>query len=169
MSKLYIFCGLPFSGKTTITKRLADLLSWKRIDLDEVKFDLFGINVKDADIDQEGWDKIYQEMYQRIDRALDMGETVIQDAGNFTKSERDIVRGIGEKHAAEAITVFVDTSVNEARKRLTQNRNSKERFNVSDEDFESTVKEMEPPGESEKHLIYKETDSIESWIAENFK
>lgn len=169
MSKLYIFCGLPFSGKTTISKRLVETFHWRRIDLDEVKFDLFGDGIKDEDIDQSGWDKVYQEMYLRIDGALKAGEDVIQDTGNFTKSERDVVREIGEKQGIGVITVFIDVPADVARKRLQENRESKKRFNVSDKAFEESVKEMEPPSNGEKHITYTQSDSLDSWIEENFK
>ena len=169
MSKLYIFCGIPFSGKTTITKLLENKFHWKRIDLDEVKFELFGDNVRDEDIDQPGWDKIYQEMYKRIDNSLSARENVIHDTGNFTKSERDVIRAIGERQGVEVITVFIDTPVEVARKRLQENRESKERFDITDESFEGCVNEMEPPTESEEHISYTQRDSLDSWIEENFK
>ncbi|MBP9700400.1 GNAT family N-acetyltransferase [Candidatus Woesebacteria bacterium] len=169
MSRLFIFCGLPFSGKTTITKKLVEMFHWRRIDLDEIKFELLGNDITDEDIDQSGWDNIYQEMYQRIDNALKTGETVLNDTGNFTKSERDCVRAIGEKRGVDVVTVYVDVPAKVARKRLQENRISKLRFDVSDEAFEGTVQEMESPTESEKHITYKQNDSMDSWIAENFR
>lgn len=145
------------------------MFQWKRIDLDEVKFDLFGDDIEDENIDQRGWDKIYQEMYQRIDNALKTGENVVHDTGNFTRTERDIVREIGEKQGIEAMTVFIDVPAEVARKRLQENRQRKTRFDVSDEAFEETIKEMVPPTESEKHITYTQNDLLDSWIAENFK
>jgi predicted kinase len=107
-NKLYIFCGIPFSGKTTLAKELEKTLGYKRIDLDEVKFSFFGNEIRDANINQEGWDKIYQEMYKQIEESLKNGETVIHDTGNFTKHERELVKEIADKLGIEAITVFLD-------------------------------------------------------------
>jgi predicted kinase len=101
MVKLYILCGIPFSGKTTLANELVKRLSFTRIDLDEVKFDLFGKDITDEEIDQSGWDKIYQEMYKKIEEALQNGKTVIHDTGNFTKYERSLISDIAKKVGVE--------------------------------------------------------------------
>jgi predicted kinase len=168
-NKLYILCGIPFSGKTTLSKELEKTLGFKRVDLDEVKFELFGSDVKDSGINQEGWDKIYQEMYKLIEESLVKGQTVLHDTGNFTKHERDLVKNIASKLGIEAITIFVNTPVAVARERLLQNRRINHRFDVTDEDFESTVNEMEQPAESEKHIVYEFETPVDRWIDNNFK
>lgn len=169
MNKLYIFCGIPFSGKTTIAKQIADQLGYKRIDLDDVKFELFGQDVKDSEINQESWDKVYQEMYRRIEVYLSKGETVLHDTGNFTKHERDLVKKIADKLGIDTVTVFINTSEATAKERLLQNRQSNNRFDVSDEDFESTVDEMEPPTEAEKHIVYSSGEPLDQWIDKHFR
>jgi hypothetical protein len=49
-----------------------------------------------------------------------------------------------------------------------KNRQTKERFDVSDEGFESTVKEMEPPLADEESITYKYPTDIDRWIQNNF-
>ncbi len=109
MGKLYIFCGIPFAGKTMLASKTAQLLGYTRIDLDEIKFQIIGRDVKDEAIDQKGWDRIYQEMYRQIQEALKQGKTVVHDAGNFTAYERGLVRKIADDLGIESTTVFVDT------------------------------------------------------------
>jgi len=159
MNKLILLCGIPFSGKTTLARQLCDTYGYVRIDLDEIKFELYGPEVKDKDIDQEGWDKVYREMYTRIETALKSGVTVVHDTGNFTKHERGIVRNIADRQKLKTITVFVDTPVETARERMLQNRHSRKRFDVSDTDFNAAVAELEPPidGEDEGSLISLES------------
>jgi len=164
---LIILCGIPFSGKSKLAQELVSRLEFERVDLDEVKFELFGTDIQDVQIRQEGWDRVYQEMYRQIEAHLKDGKTVISDTGNFTKHERDLVRAIGKKQGVAVITVFVDTPIEIAQNRLLENRKTKLRFDVADEDFASTVAEMEPPTESERHLLYKHTDLIEQWLAQN--
>jgi len=168
VNKLYLFCGIPFAGKTTLAKKVANRFGYTRIDLDEVKFELLGNDVNDETIDQSSWDRIYQEMYHRIDNALKRGETVIHDTGNFTIYERELVRKIGQKTGIEAITVFVDTPIEVAHQRLLENRQSNSRFDISDKSFESAVAEMEPPALDEKQIIFTDNSSVEKWIANNF-
>jgi predicted kinase len=108
-TKLYIFCGIPFSGKSTLTKTLAKQKGYTRIDLDEVKFDLYGKDITDQELKQKDWDAVYQEMYKQIGAALKAGNTVIHDTGNFTKYERGLVRQIADRLGVETATVFIDT------------------------------------------------------------
>ena len=168
VNKLYIFCGIPFSGKTTLAKKIEQVRGFKRIDLDDVKFDLFGKDIKDSDINQDGWDKVYQEMYRQIKESLSKGTTVLSDTGNFTRSERELVGKIADRLGIETITVFVDIPAKIARERLLQNRQANNRFDVSDEDFESTVKEMEPPDDDEPNIVYTFGESVEEWIKKYF-
>jgi predicted kinase len=66
-NRLYILCGIPFSGKSVLANELVKRYGYTRIDLDEVKFQIFGKDITDSEIDQAGWDKIYQEMYRKIE------------------------------------------------------------------------------------------------------
>ncbi len=168
MATLYIFCGIPFSGKTVLTKELASRLGYTRIDLDEVKEELFGQDVADAEIDASGWDTVYAKMYGQIARALRNGQTVIHDTGNFTRFERAKVREIAEKLGAAVLTVFVDTPAPVASRRLMANRQTPSRFDVTDEDFASSVEEMEPPDHSEPHIIFKDGENLSEWIQAHF-
>lgn len=129
-----------------------------RIDLDEVKFDIFNPQIVDSQIDQSGWDEIYKEMYRKIKQKLINGETVVHDTGNFTKHERDLVKIIANELGIETMVIFVDIPKEEAYRRLLENRKTKTRFDVNDTDFESTVKEMEPPADTERHLVFNWTD-----------
>jgi len=168
-NKLYILCVIPFSGKTTLAKGIVDKLGFTRIDLDEVKFQLFGNDITDPEIDEEGWNKVYKEMYRIIRQNLLEGKTIIHDTGNFTKRERSLVKKIADEVGVETTTIFVDIPPTEARKRLESNRLTKERFDVADEDFYSTIKELEIPGDGEIHLIYNWTDSADKWIEQNLR
>lgn len=167
MNKLYVFCGIPFSGKTTIAKKLAEKFGFVRIDLDNIKFDIFGTQTTDEEIDQQGWDKIYKRMYEVIEENLRSGKTVIQDTGNFTKHERGLVKKIANDLGIQAIEVFIDTPEEIARQRLVENRKKKKRFDVNLEDFSSAVMEMEPP-DGPNTIIYNHPTKIDKWLAENF-
>jgi len=168
MNKLYIFCGIPFSGKTAIAKKLVEKCGFKRIDLDEIKFSLFGKDIRDEQIDKEGWDDVYKKMYKDIEDNLRQGETVINDTGNFTKHERSLVKDIADKLGIETVQVFIDTPVEIARQRLFENRETKLRFDVAEKDFDSTVAEIEPPNDKGV-VIYKYPQPIDSWVDEHFR
>jgi predicted kinase len=167
-NKLYIFCGIPFSGKSTLSKEIARLKDYKRIDLDEVKFELYGANVKDTNLEQKDWDITYQAMYQHIEAALKAGESVIHDTGNFTRYERNLVREIAERLGVEAITVFVNTPEPIARERLLANRMTNTRFNVTDQEFQEAIDEMEAPHSTEQHIVYEHDTPTGDWVDKHF-
>ena len=166
---LFIFCGIPFSGKTTLAKKLSEKFGFVRVDLDEIKFDLFGKNILDEQIDHAGWDKVFKKIYETIEIFLKAQKTIIYDTGNFTKHERDLVRKISDKLNIQTKTIFVNTSKKTAEKRWQENKLSKERFDVSENDFYEAMAEMEPPDFSENVIVYDEKDKAEDWLKVNFK
>ncbi len=168
VNKLYIFCGIPFSGKSTISKQIAQRPNYVRIDLDEVKEDLLGKDIRDESISQTDWDRVYQETYKRIEAGLKAGKNVVQDAGNFTRYERGLVREIADKLGLETIVVYIDTPIVVARQRLLENKETHQRFEVSEESFDAGVKEMESPINEGNLITYKNDDDLNSWIEKNF-
>jgi predicted kinase len=165
--KLIILCGIPFSGKSSFANFLIQKSGYIRIDLDEIKFDLFGKSITDEQIDQRGWDDIYHRMYQEIENHLQKGQIVVHDTGNFTIYERGLVNQIAQRLGIPFITIFVNTSVEEAKQRLMSNQVSKTRFDVSDKSFHNAVDEMEKPIDSENPLILNAIDSYEDWVKRN--
>lgn len=157
-------CGIPFSGKSTLAKIIVNKLGYELVDLDGVKFEIYGDNVKDDELEKKDWDLIYQSVYQRIENLLGQGKTVVYDTGNFTKYERGLVRQIAEKLRIKTQTILVDTPKNTAYERLLKNRKTKMRFDVSDKDFGSAVNEMEPPTEDEKVLVFRLNDDVDTWV-----
>ena len=166
--KLYILCGIPFSGKSVLAKELAKTKYWERIDLDDVKFELFGNDIKDEELIQDQWDQVYQEMYKKIQTSLEDGQTVIHDTGNFTKHERQLVRDIAEKLDIPSATIWVQTPEEVAFERLRANKESKERFDVSEKSFREAVAEMETPTVEENVIVFDGVSLATDWIAQTF-
>jgi hypothetical protein len=52
---------------------------------------------------------------------------------------------------------------------LLDNRKSKERFDITDQEFEDAVQEMEYPDEFEPHIVFVSTTPIDEWIKANFQ
>ncbi|KKU46061.1 MAG: hypothetical protein UX62_C0020G0002 [Microgenomates group bacterium GW2011_GWA2_46_7] len=155
-------CGLPFSGKTTLSKYLAKLLHAIRIDLDEVKVKLLG-NIEDEKVLQEQWDRVYEDMYTHIKKNLSQGKSVIQDAGNFTRYERGLVRTIADKMNLQTVVIYVDVPLAVALERRMQNEQTKSRFHVQEETVLASAKEIEPPIVGETSIIYH-GEPLETWV-----
>ena len=92
MNRLIIICGISFAGKTTLGKTIAQRFGYAEVDVDDVKFHLFGHDIKDEDLSQEDWVRLYAETDKLIDRYLQAGKTVIVASRNFKKSERELAK-----------------------------------------------------------------------------
>lgn len=168
MNKLYILCGLPFSGKSTLAQKLVKRKNFTRIDIDEILFEMFGNDVNGEAIGKTGWDKVYHEMYKRIDETLKQGRTVVHDAGNFTRSERELAKQIADKQQITSLTIFVDTPRKKCQERLMKNRQTKERFDVTDASFDEAVRELEIPDKDENTLTVRQGAVIDYFLDKHF-
>jgi len=70
---------------------------------------------------------------------------VIFDHGDFSRAERDQVRAIGARDAANVRFMYVQITEDEARRRLLNNRQSLQRYDVRDDDFELVLRIFQPP------------------------
>ena len=157
-NKLYILCGLPFSGKTTLAKEIESKLNAVRVNSGEIKTSLFGKDI----IDHRGWEKVYTQVYTDIKTALEQGKTVIYDNGNFAKYERGLAKNIADKLEVETTTIFISIPKEVAQQRAKEN-------NLADLDFQDILLELELPDASEKHLVFSHDEDINKWIQKNFK
>jgi len=141
---LHALCGLPFAGKSTLAKRLAGESGAALVRLDEINHE-FGAGLDGAPISAEQWRRTYAEAYRRLAAHLQAGRSVIFDHGNFTRAERDQVRAVGARAGARVRFVYVPIPADQARRRLLLNRQTRERYDVRDDDFELAVGSFEPP------------------------
>jgi len=65
-ARLYILCGLPFAGKTTLARAMARRLGFVSIALDDVNSER-GVGLSGEAIPQAEWAKSYAEAHRRLD------------------------------------------------------------------------------------------------------
>jgi len=103
-------------------------------------------------------------MYNRIENNLKSDKTVIQDAGNFTKYERGLVREIANKLNAQSCVIYVDIPESTARERWLKNKQTKSRIDVSEQALIDAIKEMEPPTVDENPIKYSLNTKFEDFL-----
>ena len=167
MNKLIIICGISFAGKSTLGKTIAQQFGYAQVDVDDVKFRLYGPDIKDEDLSHADWVRVYAETDKLIECYLKTGKTVIDASRNFSKRERQLARHIAAKVGTEIVTIFVDTPEAIARQRLLENRKKQARRDVTDKDFEEILQVIEPPTADENPFVFRYGDQIESWISKN--
>lgn len=164
---LYILCGLPFAGKSTLAKELEKRLGFVYIDIDQINTK-FGVGLHREPISPEAWERTYTEAYKQLGDALDSEQSVIFEGANFTKELRDRLRAIADKRGVVSWVIYLDVSESEARQRLQYNRSKLQRYDVRDEDFELVATHFEPPAEEEQVIRYNQSQPLDEWIKQNF-
>lgn len=170
MSKatLYILCGLPFAGKTTLAKELVKRFGFLRVDIDEIKHELGFGNKNDDELLQSEWNNIYQEAYKRVKNNLAAGKTVINDTGNFTRHERDVLRKIADTLGIRSMVIYLDIPVTVVKKRWLENKKTKERFDISEQSLDITTQELQLPTADEHVIYYDQTIPLGEWVKNHF-
>ena len=90
MNKLFIICGISFAGKSTLGEAIAKRFGYAQVDVDDMKFQLYGPAIKDEDLIHADWVRIYDETDKLIESYLQSGKTVIDASRNFRKKERPV-------------------------------------------------------------------------------
>jgi predicted kinase len=141
---LYILCGLPFAGKTTLARRLAEILGAELVSLDAINAER-GLGLDGRGVPPSEWAASYAEADRRISQALSVGRSVVSDAAHFTRAERDRARTIARRYSIETCVLYLPISASEAQQRLFANRGGRSRPDVRDADFWLVVTHFEPP------------------------
>jgi predicted kinase len=132
-----------------------------------MKDELFGRAISDAQLSKTDWAQIYARTDEQIARYLRAERNVVDASRNFRRDERRVARGIANASRADVVTIFVDTPEDVVRRRLSENRISPARHEVSDEEFEKLLAGMEPPTADENALVLRHGDDLSQWITEN--
>lgn len=161
--RLYILCGLPFAGKSTLARAMAAQDGLTIVAIDAIN-DERGLGIDAAPISPEEWDGTYAEAFHRLDATLAAGESVIFDAASFTRAQRDDLRRVAARHGARARVLWVDVPQAVATERWRRNRETGERYDVRDEDFAQVVERFEPPTPDEDVLRYDSSLPLDGWL-----
>jgi|SRR5579862_120466 len=142
MPTLFLICGLPGSGKTTLAKRLERERPALRLTPDEWMARIVGDGndgVKRAAVEKVQW-----EIAQRV---LSLGVDAILESGFWARSERDEFRAQAAALGADTKLYYLDVPLDELKRRLTL-RNAvlpPDTFHVNVADLDSWASGFEPP------------------------
>ena len=110
MARLILLCGLPGTGKTTLARRLAAALPAVRLSPDEWLADL-GVDL----FDEATRDRLERRFWALTQELLPLGQTVVMEAGFWTRAERDekrlAARALGVPVELHYLTAPVDELV----------------------------------------------------------
>ncbi len=154
-------CGLPFSGKTTLSKQIAKHTNSRRISFDELWLELEK-NLQNKN--HLTWDLVVSEAKKRIADYLERGSSVVYDDTNAKKEHRDALSDIAKDHQSHSQIVYLDVPKEVIFKRREQNLSSHSRHDVEDENFNSVLNQFEEPSHIENVIVFKPDDEVEKWL-----
>lgn len=162
---MYTITGLPYAGKTTLTKELTRRFGFSVVSIDEINTGRrVGIN-PEIPITQADWDIAYSEAFNKLKEYLSQGKNVIFDGGSLLFREREMQGQIAKEFGAEHKLVYVVAPKELIEKRRLENRQRKERGHVRDDNFESALNMFEEPKEEENPIIFTQGTDIDRWIS----
>ena len=164
MSTLYVMSGLPFSGKSTVSKEISHHLGIKRISFDEVWVNSPYIP---GDNDIEKWQYISQKCEDLVVEELINNRGVIYDNLGDRFEHREKMRQLAKNNNADFKLIYIDISKEESIRRRMQNITKKDHHSVSDENFNNALSTFEIPTSSEHPIIFTPDQNIEEWITQN--
>lgn len=159
-NKLIVLTGLPFSGKTTLTREIIKHAGGIKVSEDAIK-DSHGLDPEH--MNQSDWDNLITETVDTAYQLLDDGETVIIDGTNLKKEDRDKARDKAAKLGVQCLLVYLDISEEEIEQRRQHNHITQERAHVSDEIMETASGMIEEPMAEENPILYNGTRDVKTW------
>lgn len=165
MATIYIMCGLPFSGKTTLSKAISEHQGIPRVSFDET---WLAVEKEKGSIpgtgDTERGQYVNETCEEIAQNHLCEGKSVVYDNLGHSLFERNKMKNLAKQVNAEAKIIFIDVSKEEVIKRRGHNLTTQQRAQVTDFNFNNALEAFEPPTFQEMALIYKPDQNMEAWI-----
>lgn len=153
---------MPFSGKTTLGRTIAEYLDCPCISLDEIN-EARGLSGGDG-IPVEEWEKTHFLAMQQLEIFMQSPGNIVLDDTNCFRWLRDRFRDLAAEHNYQTTIVFLDVSLAEIRHRMQINEQTKIRHQVRADIIDEMAKTFELPQEDEKAIRYSGELAIEEWI-----
>lgn len=113
-AELFITLGLPASGKTYFTDRLAAALGLHHLNTDKLRLTM----IEKPTFSPEENAHVYKEMTRLARERLARGESLICNGNYNQRIRRQAMRNMAKKLNARCITLYVDTPVDIVRDRI---------------------------------------------------
>ena len=161
---LYIITGLPYSGKSTLSRDLVKRFGFTVASVDEVMEES---HYSSENMNQDDWNFVYSEAYRRLKQYLVDGKTVIFDGGSLLTSERNTIKGIAEKVGVKSKLIYVKVAKEEIKRRWIENQITKVRDHLVEETINHALSMFEEPTADEKTIIYNQEMNLDLWVKQN--
>jgi len=151
---LYLLCGLPGSGKTTVARRLEQEAPALRLTPDEWMTPLYGASICEPNT-LDRWnhahDRVEKVQWQVAERALLLGVNVVLDFGIWAREEREDFRSRAAALGARSELIFLDEPLDVLKERVKARNEAPEHsaYPISEADLETWWPLFQRPSQDE--------------------
>lgn len=159
--RLFVLCGLPFAGKSTMGRALHERLGVSHVEVDRY----LGGSVGGQRVGRPEWIDAYRLAYREVETELAAGRSVVFDAVGYRRVQRERARRIAAAYGVVVAVIFLDVTLDEARARLAANRERRTRRDVPTDDFLEVAEGLQPPLPDEEPVLrYRPDEPLDYWI-----
>ncbi|MBD3275001.1 MAG: AAA family ATPase [Candidatus Marinimicrobia bacterium] len=166
--KIYIFCGLPASGKTTLAERMSKFFDTDRISSDGTRREIAdmisaepGVQEPGEGIYREGMkNRVYGRMAEKTLEQLREGKSVVLDASFSNKRWRDMIRQLADKEEAKYLFIECKAPQDHLKERLKSREKKETLSDARIQHLESIRNDFENFSESEQIIQIDTTQKI---------
>jgi predicted kinase len=150
---LYLLCGLPGSGKTTLAKRLEQEAPALRLTPDEWMAALYGTGICEPNL--ERWniahDRVEKVQWEIAERALLLGVNVVLDFGVWAREEREDFRARAAALGARSELIFLDEPLDVLKERVKARNDAsgETAYQITEAELEQWSEVFQPPSRDE--------------------
>jgi predicted kinase len=155
-------CGIAFSGKTTVAKRLVQARGCRSVSLDEINAER-GLHGGEG-IAVGEWERTHGIAIERISALMARGEDIVLDDTNCFRWLRDRYAQFASENGYAAELLYLEVSLKDVQARIVRNQVTADRAAIESEVFERHVREFEPPQADEVATILRNADDVSRWI-----
>jgi len=137
---LIILTGVPGSGKSTISARLAERMNGTRISTDALK----GL-IYNRDVNTDELELLFDIQHYIFEKIMDTGGAIISDSNSAKEWQRDKLKTLASKHGYRAKVIFVSAPKEVIRERLLQRAKEDVINRDAILDFEQYYEELDFP------------------------
>ena len=166
MKTLYLMCGLSFSGKTTLARKIVERLQCSYISLDDINAER-GLWGGDG-IAVEEWERSHALARERLAIWMVSGKDVVVDDVNNLRWLRDRWRAAANSSFYSTVVIYLDIPCTKLAQRRRVNQVTAERKGITEAVWAEHVLGFEPPGEDEHVLRYGLAEDAASWVIDHF-